>query len=350
MIERFKVLDSLRGLAIIAMIANHAGHYLTARPVSAGTYLMIYISVTLAAPVFLFVAGFSQQLSGRDFLSRGAGFIDYAKKCLWRGFVLLLSGFLINILFYPLDPWYRSRILALMAFSAVFGALFVPLLSSVKVRIISIGISLAAIFCFPLAAPGISAGLMGHGLAKDLLLSEFPILPWVALYLLGQAAGELYYAGNAAKRDLLAAAGGVIGALLIGAWLVLSFVFQRYFLFNFAYDLDLNGYFTPSAITWLWIMGWVLCGYFALSRIHGDFPGAHLFWDDLGKAALAAYFLQFFLIRMVGEGWLKLEFSGVLPVLAISAIITLIIWMLIKSKAFARIMAYAPAKPRGRIF
>ena len=85
--KRLSYLDSLRGLAIVAMIINHVGHYLvSATSTSYANYLVVYLTVTWAAPLFLFVAGFSAAVTWQNKLATGETLkFDYFWR---RGFFL----------------------------------------------------------------------------------------------------------------------------------------------------------------------------------------------------------------------------------------------------------------------
>ena len=349
MTGRLKFLDDFRWLAIAAMVVNHAGHYLTLHPVNYPIYLMIYLSVTLAAPIFLFVAGFSQLLSWQRFSLSGGSMNAYLIKCLKRAAMLILSGCLINILFFFDEPFYRSRVLFFLGVSAILAVPFMPLLKKRTGRIFVSILALVIFAGFQTVSPAIAGALSRNPIAADIFLSEFPLLPWFALYLVGLLSAYEYSALDEIKRKIFMKIGLAAGMLSLFLWVILSAIYGRMALFSFAYDLDLGGYWTPSLITWLWIFGWIMIGFFCAYFVRQDFPDNETILSVLGKNALAAYFIHFFIIRTVGESVLGAQLAGAAE-LALPIILTLIIlWILLKSKLFAKLMAFARASLRAKI-
>src|SRR5436305_72743 len=62
--ERLVFLDALRGFALIFMVLNHSGRWWQDRVMGWPRYYAIYVTMAVAAPVFLFLVGFCLPLSG----------------------------------------------------------------------------------------------------------------------------------------------------------------------------------------------------------------------------------------------------------------------------------------------
>src|SRR2546425_9861821 len=66
---RLAFLDVFRGFALIVMVLNHTGRWWIGREMGWWRYWLVYGTVTVAAPIFLFLVGFVLPLS----LHRHAG-------------------------------------------------------------------------------------------------------------------------------------------------------------------------------------------------------------------------------------------------------------------------------------
>src|SRR5204862_2770960 len=60
---RLAFLDVLRGFALIVMVLNHTGRWWITREMGWWRYWLVYGTVTVAAPIFLFLVGFVLPLS-----------------------------------------------------------------------------------------------------------------------------------------------------------------------------------------------------------------------------------------------------------------------------------------------
>lgn len=337
--ERLKFLDDFRGLAIAAMVVNHVGHYLAPQFVSYPIYLMIYLSVTIAAPVFLFVSGFSLSLSWQKFSESAEAPKKFFRRCLKRGAILIVCGYLINLFFFFDEPIFRSRVLFFLGLASILTYPVLLLLKKKFGPALVLTSSLAVLIFFQFFAPAINGLFSLQPILADVFLSEFPLLPWLSVYIIGLLFGRKYLELSEVRRDIMIKISGAVGFVLIFFWLVLSVMVGRFQFFSFTYDLALNAYWTPDIITWFWTFGWIMLGLFCLYQMRKDFPVGDNILTVLGKNALAAYFIHFFLIRTVGESWLKIESNDPLIASILIIIIIIILWILLKSNQFAKLMA-----------
>jgi len=98
-------LDGLRGLALIFMVLNHTGRWWIERPLGWPRYHLVYLTVTLAAPIFLFLVGFCLPLSYlNSTLTRGERYVSVAWKYVRRGARLVVAGWFLNLLVFPDEP------------------------------------------------------------------------------------------------------------------------------------------------------------------------------------------------------------------------------------------------------
>jgi uncharacterized membrane protein len=82
-------------------------------------YYLIYVTLTLAAPMFVFLVGFCLPLSA----SR-AGSDEWAALGRWavRGVRIILAGLLLNVLVFPEDPIWNNGVLQTLGFSILVAA------------------------------------------------------------------------------------------------------------------------------------------------------------------------------------------------------------------------------------
>src|SRR5215470_18870208 len=91
--DRLVFLDAVRGFALIFMVLNHTGRWWQDRSMGWPWYYSIYVTMAVAAPIFLFLVGFCLPLS----LSRTRGPASAALlPTLWkygqRGGRIILAG------------------------------------------------------------------------------------------------------------------------------------------------------------------------------------------------------------------------------------------------------------------
>lgn len=264
--KRDTSVDTLRGLAVVFMVGNHILHYwLVASP---WRDFLILISVSWAAPLFMFLVGVGLSLGRPDFL-----------KSLRRGAVLVVLGWGLNIIFYGSAPWWTGRVLQTIGICTVLAY---PFRAGGAVLA---GVSATGLMLSSLAVPWLQTFSGEYPAIAVVFLSEWPVYPWFGIVLLGLVVGRSVWPRWATW------VGGV--AMAFG------------FLF-----LDrgpgLNGMFLPSPGGWLWVLG-SLAVFWGVSRyqagasltILGQFCGSALAW--MGRRALILYFLQFFVIKILGK-------------------------------------------------
>ncbi len=299
MTNRLPYIDTLRGWAIILMIINHVGHYAVNGYNNLIIYLVIYLTVTMAAPLFLFLVGFSLVLSDRN-----EKFIKYLK----RGLSLIILGFLVNGFFYFDEPLYRGRVLFLIGLSIMVSYPFLSLIK--RYFIIKFVIPFLAIFGLFFSGSVILVNYyLDNNIIREIFFSEFVFFPWFLLVLLGLLFGNYWVklTDSNQKRSVKFIFGGGILMLLI--WFFSSILSHRYYLWNFSYDFNLNGYWLPSIITWFWVIGLVLIFFSAFYYFY-QFNNSILLKilkrvENIGRYSIYVYFLQFFLIKTILEKLFK---------------------------------------------
>lgn len=193
---RIAGLDILRGIAVILMVQQHAGFWFwnNKGPMAAsmGEYpLMVIINGLggLAAPLFILLAG----TGAAFFAAAGAKPAAFIK----RGLIIIIFGYILNFLtpsWFSPASWYVLHLIGT-------GLIFTPLFLKVpeKVLFIAAGIIVAAtplllaIFNLPrYFSNEMMASFSGIGdiFSHAVMSGNFPVFPWMALFISGIAAGK----------------------------------------------------------------------------------------------------------------------------------------------------------------
>src|SRR5262250_1632395 len=110
--ERLVFLDAFRGLALIFMVLNHTSRWWQDGSMRWSRYYFIYVTMAVAAPIFIFLVGFCLPLSLTHSSGRSA-------EALWptvwkygkRGARIVVAGLLLNVLVFPEDPFWSNGVL-----------------------------------------------------------------------------------------------------------------------------------------------------------------------------------------------------------------------------------------------
>jgi len=208
---RFAFVDTLRGFAIFCMVAIHTVRFLL-RDQTGELFALFEILGTIAAPLFLFIVGFSLVLSSRK---------DFTAHHVKRAFALIVIGLLFMFI------WEAD----VLHFIGLFILLAIPL------RKLSPAILLSVTALFVVASPYVRStvgyaqywNVMGweqnitiNSFVPQLLTAGFhPLFPWFAFVVLGIAIGKIFLS---MKSDLqiFRKYMVLIGALFIVLSLLLS--------------------------------------------------------------------------------------------------------------------------------
>lgn len=314
--SRLAFLDVLRGIAIILMVVNHTGHDWIERSMGWPRYWLVYSSVLLPAPIFLFLVGFCLPISPRrdphaSLPAFTAAWPRYAR----RGVRIILAGFLLNVVvFGPLAkalggealPWWSGGVLQTIGLAVIVGAAAMWIAAHAWGRLALLALGAGAYVTFALALPFLGDWSMEHRVVAEIMFLDFPPWPWVGVSLIGVAFGwwwlDARARGSGAERRYFAVAawGGAACVLAYGAVLLTSSTTPR---FGFSNDLMLNHHWTPGWVTSLLVIGsfsLLLAVTYWLTEVRG----LRLRWlVILGQTALMLYFvhqmIELTLIRQV---------------------------------------------------
>ncbi|MGH7277334.1 MAG: heparan-alpha-glucosaminide N-acetyltransferase domain-containing protein [Candidatus Rokuibacteriota bacterium] len=285
--------DALRGLAVALMVLNHTARWWTAEGAGPGREALIYATMVLAGPTFLFLVGFALALARFDAMRRGAAAGEAVARNVARVAVILAAALFLNATAFPGEPVLTGRVLVSIAFAIVLA---LPALALLPSRAARLGLLVTAgllYIAFRAALPALAVWSTAHPTAARIVLLEFPLLPWLGIVLVGLVLGwEDARRHHARARDRhyrrLALAGGV-GVV---AYLVLHAVVPTGPLLAFSSDVSVNGYWTAGARTAVGMLGAILCllagAYHLVEVRRWRVPPLVV----LGRAALMVYVLH----------------------------------------------------------
>lgn len=308
--ERLRFLDAVRGWALILMVLNHTGRWWQDASVKWPRYYLIYVTLTLAAPMFLFLVGFCLPLSSSG--ARGGAGVTVASLGKWagRGARLILAGLLLNLLVFPEDPVWNNGVLQTIGVSILIGAPAALLLGSRAGRWGLLALAVLGYLAFWLAYPHLDGWVRVHPVASRVLFFEFPPWPWLSLVLVGLVLGAFWVErtdAHARTRYMWAmAAAGVLCLAWFFAWDAVAGTPNRWM---FTRDFILNRHWTPRGATLAWVFGMVFCQIaitYYLVEIRG-LPSRALV--ILGQTALFLYFTHHFIVLTLVNERLGLRFN-----------------------------------------
>jgi uncharacterized membrane protein len=255
---RLLFLDGLRGLALVFMVFNHTARWWIERSMGWPRYHLAYLTIPLAAPIFLFLVGFCLPLSYlNSTVTRGERYASVAWKYVRRGARLVLAGWLLTLLVFPEEPLFGGGVLQTIGLSIIGLTPLMPLFSRRAARWLFLVLAFAIYASFNLAYPAFRGWLTGHPVVAEVWFSDFPLWPWFGFPLLGAVLGwawtEIRRRGADDRRYFTMMS--LASVLCFAAFLVLEFTIGRTPHFHSGRDLVLNGYWTPGAVTCLWILG-----------------------------------------------------------------------------------------------
>lgn len=308
--SRLVFLDALRGVALIVMVVNHTSRWWIDRQMGWSRYWLVYGTVTVAAPIFLFLVGFVLPVS----LHRNAAELTRASR-LWgymrRGVQIILAGLLLNVVVFPEDSPLSGGVLQTIGLSIIVMVLLAPLLRYRGGAIALLAVAVGAYLVFLVAHPHLQAWLPQHPLVGLVLFFDYAPWPWMCIVLVGLVLGWWWRDAAARGPDAaffarLAAVGGVfmLGALLAEwRWPSTPHV-------GFTRDPGLNNHWIPGPITAVWILGTVLVllsFFYWLCEIRGWRPA----WlAMLGQTALMLYFVHQVIAYSLASKWLHVNFTS----------------------------------------
>ena len=336
---RLAFLDVLRGAALIVMVLNHTSRWWIDRGMGWSRYWLVYATVTVAAPIFLFLVGFVLPVS----LHRNAAEMLTPSR-LWnytrRGAQIILAGYLLNLVVFPEDSLLSGGVLQTIGLSIIVMTLLAPALRHRAGGYLLLAVAVGAYLLFLVAHPHLQAWLPRHTVVGLVLFFDYAPWPWMCIVLVGLVLGWWWRDAAARGPDTgffarLAVVGGVFMVLaLLAEWRWPSTPH-----IGFTRDLGLNKHWIPGPITAVWILGTVfvlLSLFYWLCEVRSWRPRWLVM---LGQTALMLYFVHQIIAYSVMNKWLHVNFKSWAVFAASNLVLVLVCialgygWKAIKARA-----------------
>jgi uncharacterized membrane protein len=300
---RLAYLDGLRGLALIAMVVNHTARAWIEGHMTWSRYALIYVTLSTAAPMFLFLVGFCLPLAVRPGESERLSTL--ARHFVPRGARIVLGGLLLNVLVFPDQPVLSGGVLQTIGLAII---VMVPALWLVRWPAGGWGLLVVAglgYVTFVAAYPALQRFVTRHSRLGLVLFYDFPPWPWLSLVLIGLVLGWIWL--RAHERDPAAGArlmtvGAGLGGLMVLAFFLYDAWAATPVRFGLRRDFILNRHWTPRGIALAWVLGMILLALAAMYELM-ERRGWRLRWLVVfGQTALFLYFFhQVIAFRLVEQ-------------------------------------------------
>jgi len=303
---RLGFLDGFRGVALIFMVLNHTARWWVDVHMTWPRYHLIWITLTVAAPTFLFLVGFCLPLAVRGGESLGA----LLRKFVPRGARIFAAGLLLNILvLWHDEPWYAGGVLQTIGLAIIAMA---PALWALRYRWapgVLLAIAVAGYVAFSVGFAHVEAFAARHPHVAAVLLYDFPPWPWLSLVLIGLVLGASWLAAH--RRSPEAGARWLLGLAIAGVVLLAAFVVYDWWAatpvrMGLSRDFLLDRHRTPRGASLFWIFGVLFTG-LPLTYWVMEVRRLRLAWlVVLGQTAMFLYFIhQVIVYTLVNQllGW-----------------------------------------------
>ena len=311
---RMPFLDGLRAFAIAAMVVNHTGRWWIDGAFGWPRYHLIYITTTVAAPIFLFLVGFCQAIAHYNAtVLRGQSMAAVAPRYVRRGLQVILAGYLLNLIVFPEDPLWQLGVLQTIGFSIIA---LIPALVVIQHRwgrALIVASSVALYVAFSLSYVPLGAWLAAHRIVAQVTFADFPPWPWTTLVLVSAVLGWWFCEANregAAARARYFGAMAAAGVLCLLAFVAYDAWMHTPVRFGFMRDFVVNRHWTPRGVTLFWI-GAVLFGTTPATWYLMDHRGWAPRWlVELGQTAMMLYFVHQIIVFTIVKQWMGVAFHS----------------------------------------
>ena len=312
--DRLRFLDAVRGFALILMIANHTGRWWQDGTMGWPRYNMIYATMAVGAPLFLFLVGFCLPLSFAPRRQAGAPVtLGVAMKFLQRGAKLVLAGWALNLVVFRDEPFWEGGVLQTIGLGIILSLPPMLVLHRRAARYLLVAFALGFFALFSIRHEGIVAWLPDHHVLGRIFFFEFAPWPWLAIVWIGLSLGWVFALQDSAERRARyltrMAAAGLVGLAVFAIWdwahgtpLHLSLAFKR--------DFIVNNHWIARGVTSFLCLGSVFCllglAYYAVEvrRLPAEWLVI------LGRTALMLYFLHHLIVLTLAKEYFGLKLNN----------------------------------------
>jgi uncharacterized membrane protein len=288
--ERLEYLDALRGFALVLMVVNHTARYWIGRDMGWTRYHLIYLTTSVAGPIFLFLVGFVLPMS---FEAASRPGLKYVRRSLG----VVAAGYLLNVLVFPEDSWLASNVLHTIGLAILLATPLLYVMPRAWVRYAIVALAAVLYTTFSKVFAPLTGWVERHPKLAEVWFYDFPLWPWMSLVLIGLVLGWGARA-RTAERDragyfaVLGAAGVACLAVAV-AWEVWTPGRPH---LGFARDYILNHHWIPSGATAAGVLGVIfIClavMYYLMTVCGYRFRPLVI----AGQTALMLYFVHHFIV------------------------------------------------------
>jgi len=307
--SRLAYLDGVRGLAIVVMVLNHTARWWMDGHMTWPRYHLIWITLTVAAPTFLFLVGFCLPLSLRGAPeSLGA----LARKFVPRGVRIIVYGLLLNLLVLRDEPILAGGVLQTIGLAIIVMTPALWLLRFRAAPVALLTLAVVGYVAFSLASASLPGFVARHPLVGLVLFYDFPPWPWLSLVLIGLVLGWTWLQTH--RRDPAAGARWLAALAALGVVLLVAFVVYDWWAatpvrIGLARDFLLNRHRTPRGATLFWVFGMLFVSLGATYWVM-EVRRLRLRWlVVLGQTALFLYFVHQVIVFVLVNQWLGWRFN-----------------------------------------
>jgi uncharacterized membrane protein len=307
--SRLAFLDGLRGVALVFMVVNHTARWWMDGRMTWPRYRIIWITLTVAAPTFLFLVGFCLPLAVRG----GETLKALVRKFGPRGARIFACGLLLNLLVLRDEPWYAGGVLQTIGLAIMVMAPALWLLRFRWAPAALVTLAVVAYVVFSVGFPRVDAFVGRHPVLGRVLFYDFPPWPWLSLVLIGLVLGASWL--EAYRRRPEAGARWLLRLTLAGVVLLLAFVAHDWWAatpvrLGLSRDFLLNRHRTPRGASLFWVFGLLFVGLGAAYWVW-EVARLRLRWlVILGQTALFLYFTHQIIVFTLVNQWLGWRFNA----------------------------------------
>ena len=326
--SRLAFLDGLRGFAVVLMVLNHTARAWIDGKMTWHRYTLIYVTVTMAAPTFLFLVGFCLPLSLRGRSGEHESLGALARRFAPRGVRIFLAGLLLNVIVFRDQPILSGGVLQTIGLAIIAMIPAIWFLRYRHAAWVLLAVAVAGYVTFVGSFDWLERFVDRHSGLGRVLFYDFPPWPWFSLVLIGLVLGTAWFAAHQrseAEGARLLAWVAIAGALMLVAWAGWDWWMDTPVRLGMKRDFILNNHWTPRGPSVLWVVGtvWLALGaaYWLMQRRSWKLPWLVL----LGQTALFLYFVhQIVVFTLVGE-WLDWRFNHWPDFYAANAVLMLVL-------------------------
>ena len=312
------------------MVLNHTARWWMNGDMGWSRYYFIYYTLALGVPIWLFLVGFSLSLSfTKTALLHPTAIYSKTFRYIRRGLMIILSGYALNILIFPEDPWYGTTALHTIGLGMIASAPLLFILQHPLGRILVLAASPLFYLSFIGVYPELYQWVTNHPKASPALFFDFAPWPWMAAVFFGLIPGWLWIIGpykgwfecSQAIRFTT-----ILGIVLIVMFIVLQWIENQSLVVDFRSDLLLNNHWIPKPITTLLMYG-TFCLLFSVLYWIVEIQQIRLEWlMILGKTTFSIFFIHHLIGLIIAKRWLGIYFNHWLVfVLAVLSFIVLLV-------------------------